>query len=636
MSGQVWNYSFTVPCALLLVILLVFYFSRKRLPVRMNRSFIALLVFQTLVMVFDVSSSMADERYQLVSPELLYVLNTLYFMLFLGRIYCFFFFTAEVLGIRNKFYRVLAAVPIIIGELLAATSFVTGAIFWIDNGYHSGPLYNTLYVCFYFYIALSLVLAFVRMKQLKTAEFASIVAFNIVLLIGNVVRYLFPYLLAMNTFCMAAIVIIYLAFMNPDLYLTADHAAFNTRGFRAVLADWARRRDFQVLGFVIRNYNYERAALGGKQMDQVVSEVVKYLSLTFPNAYVFYLRNGRFALLNREALDWKAQLREIEQRFQLPWNVDGNKLTFGVEFAHATSDVGSDNFGQIAESIIIALDEAGSVAAGIEQHDAAGADGVQMVNQRIDVMRHLERALSEKRVEVFLQPLFDSREKKMVAAEALSRIRDDEGKIISPELFIPIAERSGYIGLLGDQVLDSVCAFIKTHDTKAMGLQWINVNLSPVQCMQHDLPKRFQAMLDSWEVDSSMIHLEITEESMVDNAVLERQMLQLKEMGFQFALDDYGSGYSNLTRVKRYPFANVKIDREVVWDYCRELDSLLPNIVKSFHETGYTVTAEGVETEEMANCLTEIGCDYLQGFYYSKPLPMEDFATFATPAPRKA
>ena len=90
-------------------------------------------------------------------------------------------------------------------------------------------------------------------------------------------------------------------------------------------------------------------------------------------------------------------------------------------------------------------------------------------------------------------------------------------------------------------------------------------------------------------------------------------------------LDDYGSGYSNLTRVRHYPFVNIKLDMEVVWDYNREGDSLLPNIVKAFRQMGFSITAEGIETREMADALTEIGCDYLQGFLFDRPLPMDEF-----------
>ena len=112
---------------------------------------------------------------------------------------------------------------------------------------------------------------------------------------------------------------------------------------------------------------------------------------------------------------------------------------------------------------------------------------------------------------------------------------------------------------------------------------------------------------------------------MIDLSMLQQQIITLKDNGFQFALDDYGSGYSNLTRVKHYPFINIKLDMEVVWDYFRDKDVLLPAIVKAFKQLNLTITAEGIETKEMAESMKAIGCDYLQGYYFSQPLPVEEF-----------
>ena len=123
-----------------------------------------------------------------------------------------------------------------------------------------------------------------------------------------------------------------------------------------------------------------------------------------------------------------------------------------------------------------------------------------------------------------------------------------------------------------------------------------------------------------------MIHLEITEESMIDYALLQNQIHIMKHSGFQFVLDDYGSGYSNVTRLKKCPFINVKLDMEIVWDYFKTKDKILPTLVETFKQMNFSVTAEGIESIEMAEALKEIGCDYLQGFYFSKPIPAEEFA----------
>ncbi len=122
-----------------------------------------------------------------------------------------------------------------------------------------------------------------------------------------------------------------------------------------------------------------------------------------------------------------------------------------------------------------------------------------------------------------------------------------------------------------------------------------------------------------------MIHLEITEESMIYEYFLNRQIRVLAEKGFKFVLDDYGTGYSNLARLKKCPFINIKIDMSIVWDYCKEPDYILPTMIQAFKHMGFGITSEGVENDNMAETMKNIGCDLLQGYLYSKPLPVEEF-----------
>ena len=143
--------------------------------------------------------------------------------------------------------------------------------------------------------------------------------------------------------------------------------------------------------------------------------------------------------------------------------------------------------------------------------------------------------------------------------------------------------------------------------------------------MAQDIPERFAEVLREYGVRTEQIHLEITEQSMIDFSLLRDQITGLHSSGFEFALDDYGSGYSNLTRVRQYPFTNIKIDMEVVRNYFQDRDPLLPSLVQAFKKMCLSITAEGIETEEMAEAMTEIGCDYLQGFYFSRPVPMPEF-----------
>ena len=177
-------------------------------------------------------------------------------------------------------------------------------------------------------------------------------------------------------------------------------------------------------------------------------------------------------------------------------------------------------------------------------------------------------------------------------------------------------------------MLSKVCQFLTEHAKELSDLSFVNINLSPIQCMDHDLSDTFELIPKTYGVKPEKLHLEITEESLVDPELLKNQMEALGKLGYTFALDDYGSGYANQFRIKTFPFSGIKLDMKIVWAHFREPDTILPNAVGSFLDSGLTVTAEGVETAQMAEGLAEMGCTYLQGFYFSKPLPMEEFLKY--------
>ena len=313
----------------------------------------------------------------------------------------------------------------------------------------------------------------------------------------------------------------------------------------------------------------------------------------------------------------------IAARFAEPWKTGVGELRLSISFVEADMEEMDCPAARLLNTLLISLDDLGRIS----EPDASRSlsESIEEINRKLDIRRCLENALKNDELEVFLQPLMDCRTGKRIAAEALVRLRDDDGKLIRPDLFISMAEQEGYIVRLGEQVLAKVCRFIRDNDMDALGIRWINVNLSPVQFMNRDIPRRFSQILEQYGVQQKMIHLEITEQSMIDFSLLRDQITGLHENGFEFSLDDYGSGYSNLTRVRQYPFTNIKIDMEVVRNYCRDRDVLLPALIRGFKEMNLSITAEGIETEEMAGAMAEICCDYLQGYYFSRPVPMDEF-----------
>ena len=623
-----WNYSFTLPSAMILLILVVFYFRRPRLPIRMNRTFLALLLIDALTLLADFASSRVDELYTLYPMALCYIANLAFFVLFLARIYAFFLFVLDVLENHQTlpaWVRRFAPAVFLISELIALSSPFTHAVFYMDaGGYHRGPCYNVLYVCFFWYLAFAAWLILRHQRALPRGARNTLITAVLILVIGNVVRMLFPQLLVMNTFFLMTILVLYLAFENPDLFLSDRGSAFNMRAFGIGLTEWCRKDSYRLLAFVIRDYSEMRGIYGGLVMDQCIIRVSDFLTEAYPDCPVFYLRNGAFAIVGEKSMDVHRLSGEIAERFRKPWLCGGTEILLKPAFVKAELERRDSGADQVIGKLQLALEGAGR-----EEYakDRVTPLSLHVIDRYLAQKQALELALEgeAKGIEVYLQPLMDSGTGRLVAAEALARLRGEDGRMISPAVFIPIAEKDGSIIALGEQVLRKTCRFIRDNDIAALGLQWINVNLSPYQCMSPTLAERFKAILEEYGVAPDLIHLELTEQSIADYELIKTQLLALQEIGFQFALDDYGSGYSNLTRVKQFPFKNIKIDMEVVRNYFRDRDPLLPTLVQVFKQMNFSITAEGIETKEMAEGMREIGCDYLQGFYFSQPVPMQAF-----------
>jgi EAL domain-containing protein (putative c-di-GMP-specific phosphodiesterase class I) len=625
-----WNFSFAIPSLLILGLLLLFYFSLPRLHIRMNRAFLSILVVESLVIIVDILSSWADSNIAGIPLFVVHLLNVLYFVLFFLRSGVTFFYTASVLRVLHIDrirQAVLLYIPALLCIIASILSPVFGFIYYIeDNQYHSGPFYISLYYCFWFYLLASYICWFKFSSSLRrNRERYGLLFYIMILTAGIIVRQIFPHILLMDTFCIMAVLVVYLVFENPEFYLERRGNVFNSTAFRDFIEENNGTLSYNILGMVIHNYNDMRDIYGGRQMDEGITMISEYFAATYPYFNIFYHRSGRFMVMCPKSTDMMEVILNLSDRFKAPWKSETADLYLDVGFA--LMDIGEtvSSSEMILSSLISALDDADSGRS--REVVMIDRQGIDQTMKDTEIKKLLDHAIENDLIEVYLQPLFSTRTGKIIGAEALSRLVDNDGKLVPPKAFIGIAERNGKIIEMGEQVFEKTCRFIKQHNLLEHGIEWINVNLSPIQFLRADLAERFSGIAAEYGVDTGMVHLEITEESMIDDAFLQKQMASMTDRGFKFALDDYGTGYSNLNRLKRCPFSNIKLDMSVVWDYYKTPDEILPTMIKAFKQMNFEITAEGIEDELMAEAMKKIGCDYLQGYYYSKPIPMAEYAS---------
>ncbi len=623
-----WNFSFVFPTLLILTIILIYYYMLPHLDIRRNRVFIHITEAEAFVIVFDIISSLADNHYQSLPLSLTSIFNALFFAGFFFRSYLFFIFTVSVLGYSPKDNRILAfisRVPFYFSLVISMLSPIFGWIYYIDSdGYHSGPLYSLLYYVSLFYIAASFISFLYKKDVLENKrDRYTMILFNLVLLCGIVIRRLLPNLLLMDTFCLMAILVAYLGFENPEFFLDLKSTAFNDTALRRYLDEHGKDRSLTYFSLVVHTYNEMREIYGPVPMDNGLYLISLFLRHCFPKAYVFYFLRGRFVIIFREPISPEAIRDIIDKRFKEPWVLDGSELYLDANYSFYIPRDMVPSTDTILEALSISLSKADRTADNIPVE--IRSEDINKAEAGLHIKECFESAIENDNVTVYLQPLVDIKTKRIIGAEALARIFDKDGNMIPPDLFIPMAESSGLINQLGEQVFEKTCRFISENDLMSIGIKWINVNLSPLQFIRVDLSDRFSDIAARYGVPPAQLHLEITEQAVEDDAFMQKQMSTLTDNGFQLVLDDYGTGYSNLLRLKKCPFVNIKIDRELVWDYSKNPDNILPTMVSAFKQMGFGITAEGIENEEMVVAMERIGCDYLQGYFYSKPISMDAF-----------
>lgn len=255
------------------------------------------------------------------------------------------------------------------------------------------------------------------------------------------------------------------------------------------------------------------------------------------------------------------------------------------------------------------------------------------LNARIELVKRLREAVDKEHLSVFYQPKIDMASRRIVGVEALVRWIDEDGSIIGPDQFIPVAEDTGLIIPISNFVLKTACTQLKRwHDMGMTELQ-LSVNLSGKQLQSPDLMDYILSVIDETGIPSHLLELELTEQVFIENIKSHTNFMHaVREEGVTLAIDDFGVGYSSLSYLKHFPVNVLKIDRSFVQDLPDDKDdaTITQTIINLANSLDLELVAEGVETEEQVSFLTERGCIIGQGFLFSRPIPSSEMTELLT------
>ena len=365
---------------------------------------------------------------------------------------------------------------------------------------------------------------------------------------------------------------------------------------------------------------------------ECVSDFAHVRNLSSDDVVISRLEESEFALL-LDGIDWvthsKLMSESIIKYLSAPIEVSENKFSIVANIGIANNTEVNCKISELLKNADLAcrhaIDDGGS------QYRFYDEQWTVHLRKTEAITRDLKKAISEEQFTVYYQPRIDVRSGKPIGAEALIRWPHPEKGMIPPGKFISVAESSGLIGPIGDWVLKASCIYAASWSSAGWPNLDIAVNLSPAQFLDNDLVNKIKDTLDETGLEASRLELEITENMLLeDSDQILRTLYQIRDLGIRIAIDDFGTGYSSLSYLKQIPADIIKIDLSFVENILTNpKDAAISGaIIELGHSHNMGVVAEGVETEEQADYLRMLGCDQFQGYFFSPPLPVDDFTNF--------
>ena len=391
-------------------------------------------------------------------------------------------------------------------------------------------------------------------------------------------------------------------------------------------------KQMEIILLNIINYNNALRLVGYdsmiKMMSPVSAAIMRIMKKHKAQFMCYYNGDGKFAIeLSKRHFPFAHEIadeigRTISQNIRL--EIADFELEINTCLVICPDDI-SD-----VDSLFMLISDMDNARTDGRVVSASSITGTKEFTMKKEMLTIIERALTNHYFSVFYQPIYDTGMKKFNSAEALLRLRDPKFGYISPALFIPIAEKTGAIHAIGSFVLEEVVKFIASPDFAPLGVEYIEINLSAMQCLRNDLAEEIISLCQKYEVDPSRINLEITETAgAYSQSKMYGNISILAEHGFTFSLDDFGTGYSNLMRIAALPLNIVKLDRAfVLMEESGGHHIIIRNLVEMLKNMSLKVVVEGIETEEMLESFTEMGVDEIQGFYFSRPLTKQAYIRF--------
>ena len=631
-----------------LVSLEVLYFSRKKLPILSTRTFIAILVFALIFVIADTSVILVSKLslprnwgVRLASQIRLYA--------YLNLSLCLYLYITFLQGRRQHVtlkdgFKIFTVYGIGVLAIIGVNFFTKNE----QQGLFGYSVINTLInVISFLYAALTIIETIDYSKKNQDSFFRGKRRYIFITTTIWIIIVIIQIIQARTAISCIGIVSMCL-FMHagletPDNYIDHDTETMNSNALRFFLQDYvSHKRPFFIINIDIEDYESIEEQFGDEIATALVKQVCDFVSKSFTYTIFHPAQNSiTLAIPKNKKIEHSLYIdsifKRIQERLEQSWTVEENSfyLSSHCDFIIYPNDLEEDipihEFITLIHEWHLYSNDTGFVR-------QANASLVQNRKRHTKILKIIRDAVDKQNgIEMYYQPIYDIENKKFTNFEALVRLKDDKTLgYVSPEEFIPLAEKNGLIMRLSDKIFNQVFNFVSSNSLSDKGVNHIEVNLSGLQSVDAALPGQMSQLLKKYGLNPSIVNLEITESIAITSSyMLKKNMAKLKKIGCTFSMDDFGTGYSNLSQMAQTDYELIKIDKSLLWPCFdnknpvqKNAKIILENMITMILNLGKKIVVEGVETKEQLEYLEKLGVTFIQGYYFSKPLPADEFLKF--------
>ncbi len=618
-------------CGLAILFFVLFFYVRQRkLGLKNEKTYLILLFIIIASVVFDILSVVLIYNKDNLPILLVNIVAKAYLIsLILLGVNSLFYIIGDLRVTLDDFYKTMCLYLIWTGVFIFAVAILP-IDYIVDKNknivFCAGPSLVATYLCVASYLIQALHINFKAKNYVNQERRKSIYYWMGMWIASAIFQILSERFLIVGFACSMGLLFIYIKFENPDLNMDKITGLFNQRAFITYVNQMIQtKQEYYVvaIAFDFRNDSTVEQSV----FDSAIMEAVNYINAK-KDITVFINGQDEVLVVYKNLKLLREYGLELEERFEKGWGTNN-----AIILSPYIICIKETRLLKTPEDILTCIRYLR--VNNIDKTDShfvyADENMIYEMYEQHRKVKLIVDSMDNDRIEVFYQPIFSTYEQFFISAEALVRIRDEKGKIVPPSEFVEIAEKNGLIIQLGEIVFRKVCQFLKNHSPSELGIKYIEVNLSMIQCEYVKLADDYIAIMQQYDIDPKWINLEITESaSTVSKTNMLKNIDRLRAYGVHFSLDDFGTGHSNLNYIVDMPVNIVKFDKEMINSYFEngKAKYVMEAAMHMIQGMNLKIVSEGIEDETQYNKMYELGINYIQGYYFSKPLPQDEFIKY--------